>query len=57
MIFSSEESFALKLDAKDELKSFRDQFYIPPTDHQKKSVYFCGNSLGLQPINAKDYAF
>ena len=56
MIFSSEESFALKLDAKDELKSFREQFYILPTDHQKKTVYFCGNSLGLQPINAKDYA-
>lgn len=35
-------------DASDPLREFRDQFLIPPhTDGD--SVYFCGNSLGLQP--------
>jgi kynureninase len=35
-------------DAADPLRAFRDEFLIPPhADHE--SVYFCGNSLGLQP--------
>ena len=35
-------------DAADPLRAFRDEFLIPPhAGHD--SVYFCGNSLGLQP--------
>ena len=41
-------SFARELDAKDPLRSFRDQFIIPELDG-KPLVYFLGNSLGLQP--------
>ncbi|MBB3227167.1 kynureninase [Luteibacter sp. Sphag1AF] len=35
-------------DAADPLRSFRDEFLIPP-HHGADSLYFCGNSLGLQP--------
>ena len=40
-------------DAADPLRAFRDEFLIPPHEgHDSRpsdSVYFCGNSLGLQP--------
>ena len=35
-------------DAADPLRGFRDEFLIPPHEGAD-SVYFCGNSLGLQP--------
>ncbi|RAN81035.1 kynureninase [Bacillus sp. SRB_336] len=35
-------------DAADPLRTFRDEFLIPPHEGHE-SVYFCGNSLGLQP--------
>ncbi len=35
-------------DAADPLRAFRDEFLIPPHE-DRDSVYFCGNSLGLQP--------
>lgn len=39
---------AAALDAADPLKDFRGQFHIPRHgDHEQ--LYFCGNSLGLQP--------
>ncbi|KAA3638723.1 MAG: kynureninase [Proteobacteria bacterium] len=37
-----------KLDVADRLSQFRKQFYIPSHDGSEV-VYFCGNSLGLQP--------
>jgi kynureninase len=41
-------SFAQDLDKSDPLRPYREQFYFP--QHQGKNVlYFCGNSLGLQP--------
>ncbi len=40
-------------DAADPLRAFRDEFLIPPHEgndgQPSDSVYFCGNSLGLQP--------
>lgn len=40
--------FARSQDAQDALRPFRDQFVIP--QHEATDVlYFCGNSLGLQP--------
>jgi kynureninase len=48
MQFEFTESFARHADQMDELKHFRNRFYFPV--HQGKEViYFCGNSLGLQP--------
>jgi len=41
-------AWAQAADAADPLRAFRDEFLIPPhAGHD--SVYFCGNSLGLQP--------
>lgn len=40
--------FAKQLDDEDILKHFRNQFFIPQKNG-KEVVYFCGNSLGLQP--------
>lgn len=40
-------------DAADPLRAFRDEFLIPPhgdnNGRSRDSIYFCGNSLGLQP--------
>ncbi len=44
--------YARKKDADDLLKNFRSQFYIPQING-KDVVYFCGNSLGLQPKTVK----
>lgn len=42
------------LDSTDELAGFRSQFHFP-VDAKKQPVhYFCGNSLGLQPIAAQE---
>ena len=40
-------------DAADPLRAFRDEFLIPPHEGHD-SVYFCGNSLGLQPRAVRD---
>jgi kynureninase len=54
MNFQNTQEFAKQLDTQDELKHFRDQFYIPMM-HGKECVYFTGNSLGLQPKSTQDY--
>ncbi|MBI2380681.1 MAG: kynureninase [Gammaproteobacteria bacterium] len=46
---------ALSLDSADPLRGFRDQFHIPKTAAGKDEIYFCGNSLGLQPKRTADY--
>lgn len=47
-------AFARQLDEQDELRSFREKFYIP--QHEGKDcIYFTGNSLGLQPGNVQAY--
>src|SRR5688500_5771269 len=48
MIFDTNLSFAQKLDSEDPLKKFREKFYFPKIN-DKEVIYFCGNSLGLQP--------
>ncbi|MBP6022357.1 kynureninase [Ferruginibacter sp.] len=54
MQFENTLEFARSLDEKDTLKNFRDQFYIPLING-KESIYFTGNSLGLQPKTTQDY--
>jgi len=61
-------AYAQQQDREDELKGFRSRFYFPR--HESKIgpdgqtaaggsegevIYFCGNSLGLQPREAEDY--
>lgn len=52
MQFDSNKEFALMLDSEDALNSYRSEFYIPKVNGDE-SVYLCGNSLGLQPKNAR----
>ncbi|MGY6742835.1 MAG: kynureninase [Cecembia sp.] len=48
------ESFAQKMDAQDSLSGFRDKFHFPQVNG-KEAIYFCGNSLGLQPKTVATY--
>lgn len=52
--FESTLAYAESLDAADELKSFRSQFHIPAVNN-KELIYFCGNSLGLQPKSLRAF--
>lgn len=54
MYFENTLAFAQALDAQDPLKNFRKLFHIPKTKTGKEVIYFTGNSLGLQPITAKE---
>lgn len=47
--FENNLNFAHRLDADDPLSRFRSQFIFPTTKHGTPFLYFCGNSLGLQP--------
>ena len=47
--------FAKTLDDSDELAGFRDQFYLPKDKQGNELIYFCGNSLGLQPRQTPSY--
>ena len=51
--FQSNETFALELDAHDPLSHYRKQFLIPKFQNEE-AIYFCGNSLGLQPKGVKE---
>jgi kynureninase len=46
--------FAKEQDANDPLKHFRNMFYFPMMNG-RETVYFTGNSLGLQPKTTQDY--
>ncbi|UGS20740.1 kynureninase [Flavobacterium cyclinae] len=54
MIFENTREFAQSLDAKDELRNYREEFYFPKVNG-KQVIYFTGNSLGLQPKRTKVY--
>jgi kynureninase len=45
-------AYAKSQDQQDPLRSFRNRFFIPPFK-DGKSLYLCGNSLGLQPKSAE----
>ncbi len=53
--FENSSGFAKKCDKMDTLKSYRDKFYIPFGENKEEVLYFCGNSLGLQPKTAREY--
>ncbi|WP_375444916.1 kynureninase [uncultured Fibrella sp.] len=52
MNFINDRDFARQLDQTDPLRSYRAQFHIPHRNGQPL-IYFCGNSLGLQPKAAR----
>lgn len=50
--FQNTLDFARQLDQEDPLRTFRAQFLFPQ-HHGRDVLYFCGNSLGLQPANVR----
>lgn len=48
MEYKNTAEFAQQQDQQDPLRKFRDQFHLPTKLHEQV-IYFCGNSLGLQP--------
>lgn len=44
-----------QMDAADPLSGFRERFFVPKTRSGADSIYFTGNSLGLQPRTVSDY--
>ncbi len=48
-------AYAKELDEQDELRAYRNQFYIPKQKNGAPHIYLCGNSLGLQPKITNDY--
>jgi len=46
---------AADLDEADELRHFRERFLIPRAADGSESIYFTGNSLGLQPKSTRSY--
>lgn len=55
MKYKLTKEFALMLDSEDELRKYRNQFHIPLQKNGKEHIYFCGNSLGLQPKITKEF--
>jgi len=53
MNFDNSLDHAKALDAKDPLKHFRQKFHLPQHEG-KDSIYFTGNSLGLQPKGVRE---
>ena len=52
---STDFDFPRKQDKNDPLAHFRERFHFPVTDLGDPYIYFCGNSLGLQPATAEEY--
>jgi kynureninase len=52
MIYQTSAAFAMEQDERDPLRKFREQFFFPEING-KRALYFTGNSLGLQPKNAR----
>ena len=55
MNYKDTANFALELDANDELRNYRNEFYIPLQKNGEEHIYMCGNSLGLQPKRTKQF--
>lgn len=53
-IYNASLDWAQEQDAQDPISNFRDQFHIPKHDSGEECIYFCGNSLGLQPKAAME---
>jgi kynureninase len=55
IIFQNNEAFAKEMDANDALAKYRGQFHFPKDNVGNPLLYFCGNSLGLQPKTVRAY--
>ena len=48
-------AFAQQMDKDDALAHYRQQFHLPRQEDDRPYIYFCGNSLGLQPKATQAY--
>ena len=55
MSYEKSRNFADFLDQQDGLSEYREQFNYPKDSSGKELIYFCGNSLGLQPKTVSSY--
>ncbi len=55
MDYKTTKEFALSLDAKDNLRKYKEHFHVPLQKNGEEYIYFCGNSLGLQPKKTKEF--
>jgi kynureninase len=55
MEFSAAKEFAEKMDNQDQLRDFRKEFLFPKSPKGGDCLYLAGNSLGLEPRNARKY--
>ena len=55
MNFKNSKTFAQKLDEIDDLKKAKSLFLYPRVSDYKKTIYLCGNSLGLQAKSVHSY--
>ena len=55
IVYKNEKKFALSLDESDPVRNFKQEFHIPNFSDGKELTYFTGNSLGLQPKQARKY--
>ena len=55
MNLSIDEAWAKNQDETDPLNAFRNQFLIPKGSDGREEAYFCGHSLGLQPVRTRAY--
>jgi len=53
--YRSDESYVSEMDARDPLRGYRDRFCLPMRADGSPVIYFCGNSLGLQPKATRDF--
>ncbi|WGK65165.1 kynureninase [Croceiramulus getboli] len=53
--YTTDRSFALEQDGEDTLARFRESFHLPKDASRNPLLYFCGNSLGLQPKTTAQY--
>jgi len=53
--FQADRTFALTMDQNDPLAQYRHEFFIPKQASGEDVIYFCGNSLGLQPKSTRAY--
>ena len=51
--FEASSAFADEMDTRDSLKGSREKFFIPKNADGSESIYFTGNSLGLQPKSVR----
>lgn len=54
-MFDRTPDYAQAMDRDDPLARFRDEFHIPVGHNGQQEIYFCGNSLGLQPKRTTAY--